>query len=369
MEARRIAIFIKQLSMGGLERIMVRLANEFAGRGHRVDLVLAKDEGPLSCEVASEVRIVALESYRMWWALPSLLQYLRRSQPDSFMAAGWQVNSIATWARLLSWTPFRLVLSVRSHITQQSRNSDVWYAPFNPFAVKIFYPLADAIVAVSRGVLEDLSTVSSAAAENGQVIYNPVVDQNLLAKSQEDVSHPWLSQKQDVPVLLGVGRFVHQKNFALLLRAFAEVSRDREVRLIMVGDGEERDKLEELIQKLDIQNRVDFVGFEKNPYRYMARASLLVMTSRFEGLPSVLVEALACGCPIVSTDCPSGPREILEEGRWGRLVPVDDQEALVEAINESLNEERDPERLRQRATDFSVDRAVESYLNVLLPAT
>ena len=369
MEARRIAIFIKQLSMGGLERIMVRLANEFAGRGHRVDLVLAKDEGPLSCEVASEVRIVALDSYRMWWALPNLLQYLRRSQPDSFMAAGWQVNSIATWARLLSWTPFRLVLSVRSHITQQSRNSDLWYAPFNPFAVKIFYPLADAIVAVSRGILEDLSTVSSAAAENGQVIYNPVVDQNLLAKSQEDVSHPWLSQKQDVPVLLGVGRFGPQKNFALLLRAFAEVSRDREVRLIMVGDGEERDKLEELTQKLDIQNRVDFVGFEKNPYKYMARASLLVMTSRFEGLPSVLVEALACGCPIVSTDCPSGPREILEEGRWGRLVPVDDQEALVEAINESLNEEHDPERLRQRATDFSVDRAVESYLNVLLPAT
>jgi len=367
MEAKRIAIFVKYLSVGGVQKIMVRLANEFADRGHKVDLVLAKGEGPLARDVSPDVRIVALESHRMWWALPNLMRYLSRTKPDTLLAAGWQVNLIATWAGLLSLTSFRLVLSVHSNITQQSENSDVWYAPYNPLAVKIFYPIADAIVVVSGGILDDLSTISSAVAENGQVVYNPVVDQNLLAKSREDVSHPWFAPEENVPVLLGVGRFGPEKNFALLLRAFAEVSRDREVRLVMVGDGEERDRLEQLTRKMGVQSRVDFVGFEENPYKYMARASLLVMSSRFEGFGSVLVEALACGCPIVSTDCPSGPREILEEGRWGRLVPVDDQEALVEAINESLNEEHDPERLRQRAMDFSVDKAVDNYLDALFP--
>jgi len=365
MESEHIAIFVKHLSVGGVQKIMVRLANEFADRGHRVDLVVAKGTGPLARDVAPDVRIVPLESHRMWWALVYLMRYLRRFRPDAVLAAGWQVNVIATWTKLLRLASFRLILSVRSNITQQARNSNVWYAPLNPWAVKTFYPLADAVVAVSGGILDDLSTISSAAAEKGRVVYNPVVDQNLMAKSRADVSHPWFGQEDAVPILLGVGRFGPQKNFSLLLRAFAEVCRDREVRLVMLGDGEERDQLEELTRKMDVQDRVDFVGFAENPYKYMARASLLVMSSRFEGLPSVLVEALACGCPVVSTDCPSGPREILEDGEWGRLVPVGDEKALANAITESLDEEHDPERLRARAEDFSVEKAVNDYLEVI----
>jgi len=368
MKSEHIAILVKHLSVGGVQKVMVRLANKFADRGHRVDLVLVKGKGALARDVASEVRIVALDSHRMWWGLPNLIRYLRQSRPDTLLAGGWQVNMIATWAKL-TFTSFKLVLSVHSNITHQSRNSDVWYAPINPLAIKIFYPLADAIVTVSGGILDDLSTISSTAAENGRVVYNPVVDQRLLAKAQVEVSHPWFAQENDTPVLLGVGRFGPEKNFALLLRTFAKVCRQREMRLIMLGDGEERDELERLTRKMDMQNRVDFVGFEENPYKYMARGSLLVMSSRFEGLPSVLVEALACGCPIVSTDCPSGPREILENGKWGYLVPVGDEEALAEAITESLNEEHDPERLRQRAMDFSVDRAVDEYLDVLISGT
>ena len=368
MESKHIAVFIKYLSIGGLQKVLVRLANEFADRGHRVDLVLAKGEGPLADEVAPNVRIVALDSRRMWWGLPNLMRYLRQSRPDTLLVAGWQVNVIATWAKLLSLTPFRLVVSVRSNITQQSENSDVWYAPYNPLAVKIFYPLADAIITISRGILKDLADISSRAAKKGNVVYNPTVDRNLIEKSRQEVSHLRFAQENGVPVLLGVGRLGPQKNFALLLRAFARLSQRRNVRLVILGDGNKRGKLEALAHELDIQDSVDFLGFVENPYKYMANASLLVLSSRFEGFGNVLVEALACGCPVVSTDCPSGPREILEDGKWGRLVPVGDEAALAEAMDEALAETHDPERLRRRAMDFSVEKAVDDYLDVLIPS-
>jgi glycosyltransferase involved in cell wall biosynthesis len=367
MSSNHIAIFVKYLSVGGVQKIMVRLANEFADRGYKVDLVLAKGEGPLANDVNPDVRVVALESHRMWWALPNLMRYLRTETPDTLLAAGWQVNVIAAWAKLLSLTGFRLVLSVRTSITRQSRNSNVWFAPLNPWAVKVFYPVADAIHTLSEGVLADLSEVSNAAAQKGTVVYNPVFSQALLAKAREDVSNPWFSQKNDGPILLGVGRLGPQKNFALLIRAFARLEPRRNARLVMLGDGEERGELERITRELNVQERVDFMGFVDNPYKYMANASLLVMSSTFEGFGNVLVEALACGCPVVSTDCPSGPREILEDGKWGHLVPVGDEEALAKAMRTSLNEEHDPERLRQRAMHFSVDEAVDEYLDLLFP--
>jgi glycosyltransferase involved in cell wall biosynthesis len=142
----------------------------------------------------------------------------------------------------------------------------------------------------------------------------------------------------------------------------------QEVRLIILGDGNERHELEQLAEQLEIANDVCFAGFVDNPYKYMSKSSLFVLSSNYEGIANVLIEALACGCPVVSTDCPSGPHEVLEGGKWGRLVPVGDEEALAEAMQEALSEPHDPDRLRQRAMDFTVDKAVDNYLNVLFPS-
>lgn len=367
MESRHIALFAKQLSVGGLQKITVRLANEFAKRGHTVDLVLAKGQGPLEDEVASNVQIVALKSQRMWWAMPNLLYYLRESKPDVLLSAGWQVNLIAIWAKLVSSVPFRLVVSVHTNATRQSETSNVWYARFSLLAIKLFYPFANAIITVSRGVLKDLSDISYRVAENGHVIYNPTVDQDLFEKAHQEPDHPWFTGTNDVPVLLGVGRLGPQKNFALLIRSFAKLRRHREARLVLLGDGSRRSELETLTCELNVQEKVEFLGFERNPYKYMANASLFVLSSKFEGFGIVIVEALACGCPVVSTDCPSGPREILDDGKWGRLVPMGDEAALAEAMLEALDEEHDPDRLRRRAQDFSVDTIVDDYLDVLFP--
>jgi len=364
MESQHIALFAKHLSVGGLEKITVRLANEFARRGHTVDLVLAKGRGPLESEVASDVQIVALRSHRMWGALPNLLRYLKRSQPDVLLAAGWQVNVIAIWTKMLSLTSFRLVVSVHTNATRQSEISNAWYARFSLPAIKVFYPFADAIIAVSKGVLEDLSGISSRAAENGHVIYNPTVDQDLFKKAHQELSHPWFTEKNDVPVLLGVGRMGSQKNFSLLIRAFAQLCRHREARLVLLGDGDERRALEALTHVLNVQDSVEFVGFEENPYKYMARADVFVLSSRSEGLPTVLIEALACGCPIVSTDSSEGVREILGNGEFGTLVPVGDREALADAITIGLTHDSSPVRLRRRANDFKIQNAVKEYLSL-----
>lgn len=364
MDTKKIALFIHSLSMGGIQKIIVRLANEFAKRGHEVDLVLAKGEGALISEVSSDVQIVNLDQQHLWMGLPALLRYLKRGLPDVLFAAEAPINLVAIWTKILSRRPFRLVVSVRSNMTQYAKSDNVWYSGYIPTMIRWFYPRADKIVAVSEGVLDDLSRIFARASQKGCVVYNPVVDQELFQKAEQSVNHPWLDG--DMPVILGVGRLTHQKNFGLLLRAFATIRLNREARLIILGDGRERKALKRLAEELGIADEVSFEGFKENPYRYMSRASLFVLSSNSEGFGNVIVEALACGCPVISTDS-GGPREILQDGKWGRLVPVNDEEALAEAMSESLSETHDPSQLRKRAVDFSVDEAVDEYLEVLIP--
>jgi glycosyltransferase involved in cell wall biosynthesis len=364
MGSKHIALFLRYLPIGGIQKVMVRLANEFAGRNHIVDLVVAKEKGVLASEVASNVRIVNLDKPRVWMALPALLRYLKRENPDVLLAAEAPVNIVAIWAKLFSLKPLRVIISVHNNMSRYVRSAEIWYGSCLYFMIKYFYPYADKIVAVSEGVLDDLSTVSRRSTEKSCVIYNPVSENDILQKAEYSVVHPWLVDKK-APVVLGVGRLTKQKNFDLLLRAFSRVQQVRDARLIILGEGNQRKYLETQIKNLAIEDRVDLHGFVENPYPYMANASLLVVSSRFEGFGIVIVEALACGCPVVSTDCPSGPREILEDGKWGRLAPVGEEEALAEAMEKSLSETHDPDRLRQRAMDFSVDKAVEKYLRIL----
>jgi len=352
--------------MGGIQKIAVRLANEFVKRGHTVDLVLAKGKGALANEVHPDVETVDLNKDRVWFALPALWKYLLRRRPQALLSLGFSANVLSSVLNVLVPYELGVFISVRSNMSRFAQNDQVWYSRWVPSVIRATYPLADKVIAVSEGVLDDLSGISPRAARRGCVIYNPVFNAEMLRKAEEPVSHPWL-KKDALPVILGVGRLTPQKNFDLLLRAFKRVRREKDARLIILGDGNQRQTLEARIEALDLGDRVDLHGFVDNPYPYMKRASLLVLSSDYEGLPSVPIQALACGCPVVATDCPSGPREILEEGKWGRLVPVGDEEALAEAITESLDEAHDPGCLRRRAMDFSVDKAVDNYLATLFP--
>ena len=361
-EKMKLALFLPSLRGGGAERVMVNLAQGFVERGLQVDLVLAKAEGSYLSQVPPEVRVVDLGARRVLYSLPGLVRYLRQERPQAMLSALNHANIVAIWAKMLARVKMRLVVAEHNTLSRSTENAPSVRAKFMPFLIKAFYPYADAVVAVSRGVAEDLIARTGLPAEKIKVIYNPVVTPELFTKAEEPLDHPWF-RPGEPPVILGVGRLTKQKDFPTLIRAFALVRKERLARLMILGEGEERPNLEALVRELGLEEDVALPGFVENPYKYMKRAAVFVLSSRWEGFGVVLVEAMALGTPVIATDCPSGPAEILEDGRWGRLVPVGDHKALAEAILQVLKEEK--VGASARALMFSVERILKEYTNVL----
>lgn len=363
-DEKRLAIFLTSLAGGGAERAMVLLANGFVQRGFRVDLVLTQARGPYLADVHPEVRVVDLGARRILSSLPGLVRYLRRERPPVLLPSLSTTNCIALWARALARVRTRVVVNEQITPTQAGAHTRLKRMRLLPTLMRWAYPRADGLTAISRGVANDVARVTGVGNDQIHVVYNPAVTTRLEKLAKEPLGHAWFCAGAP-PVVLAAGRLVPQKDFAVLLRAFARLRGETEARLVVLGEGEERRHLEDLSRELGIQGDVDLPGFDENPYRYMARSAVFALSSRWEGLGMVLIEAMACGTPVVSTDCPNGPREILEDGRWGRLVPVGDDEALADALASTL-EDSGPDP-RRRAAFFSVERAVDGYLSVLFP--
>ncbi len=361
----QVALFLPSLRGGGAERVMVNLARGFAERKLKVDLVLTKAEGPYLGEMSDLVRIIDLKASRVFRSLPKLVRYLRKERPEALLSALDHANIVALWAKKIARVPTRVVVSVHSTTSIASAHAQNLPGRLMPFLMHFFYPWADKVVAVSEDAADDLVKTAKLLREKIKVIYNPIVTPELFAKAEEPLDHPWF-QPGEPPVILGVGRLTESKDFPTLIRAFALVRKGCPARLMILGEGEDRPKLEVLIEELGLREDVTLPGFVDNPYKYMKRARVFVLSSRWEGLPTVLIEAMALGTPVVSTDCPSGPREILEGGKWGRLVPVGDVEALAEAISKALDNPTFPEGARERVIErFSLETAVDEYLKAL----
>ena len=358
----RLAIFVPTLSGGGAERVMCKLAGGIAARGHAVDLVLARAEGPYLAEVPESVRLVDLEASRVLASLPALVRYLRRERPEALLSV-LHANIVALWARRLAGVPTPVVVSERNTLSYESQYASDLRMQLMPRLTRRFYPWADGIVAVSQGVADDLARVTGLPRERIQVIYNPIVTPELRAKAQAPLEHPWFAPDER-PVIVAAGRLTAQKDFSTLIQAFARVRQTRPARLLILGEGQERPTLESLVRQLGLEQDVSLPGFVTNPYPYMAQASLFVLSSRWEGLPGVLIEALCCGTPVISTDCPSGPREILADGRYGQVVPVEDAAALARAIETSLEGEM-PRPPRESWHPVEIETGVNQYISIL----
>lgn len=356
-----IAIFIPSLHGGGAERVMVTLANGFAARGHRVDLVLARAEGPYLSDVAKTVRIVDLGKRRVLANLLPLARYLRRERPDAMLSALNHANIVAIHARKLARVKTRLVVSERNSLSGGATSAK---ARLIRLLMRRLYPAADCVVAVSQAMAGELVSELGLPAAKVTSIHNPIDINIVQGRMDEAVDHPWLNDRQ-MPVILAAGRLTSQKDYPTLLAAVAQLRLDRPARLVILGKGEEQEALIALANQLGIGAHVFFAGFQPNPFAWMAKCDLFVMSSRHEGFPNVLVQAMACGAKVVSTDCPTGPDEILEGWRWGRLVPVGDASALAKAMIDTLDDKTSPDA-RTRAEAFAADRAVSSYEAILL---
>ncbi len=364
MSVRHVALFVPSMRGGGAERVMLNLACGLAAREVRVDLVLAGADGTYLSRVPDTVRVVDLGAKRVLASIPSLRRYLSQERPATLLAAIAYANISALWARRFARTPTRVVIGIHNTFSIAAQGAAMKRSRALPFLARWCYPWAEGIVAVSHGVANDLAQTIGMDRSHIDVIYNPVITPELYEQADEPLSHTWFSDGQG-PVILGVGRLATQKNFPLLIRAVARVREQRPVRLLILGEGEDRPELEALVHDLGLDECVSLPGFVDNPYAHMRQADLFVLSSVWEGLPTVLIEALACGCPVVSTDCPSGPMEILDGGTYGALVPMQDTEALANAIITSLDNPIRGEQLQQRVDEFTIDYATEQYLKIL----
>ena len=365
MTDQRIAIVLPDLRGGGVERIRLSLAEQFLAAGFTVDFVLWHGGGELLAEVPNGCRVFALEAQRLRTGIGRAADYMRRERPDAILAGIWPLTVATVMARALSRQRLRLVVSDHNQLSRQYGATSQAHRLFLSGSIAASYRLADARVTVSAGVADDLAELSGIARDRFTVIHNP-----LPIRAPPDAADTivaaaaWGEGKGGR--ILSVGSLKPQKNHALAISALARLE-DRKAHLPILGEGGCRAKLEAHARAEGVADRVMMPGFFADPMPYFRAADLFVLSSDYEGFGNVIVEALSCGVPVVATDCPSGPAEILGNGRFGSLVPVGDALALADAVANALAREPDRDLLIGRAAAFSPESAANAYLSLLFP--
>lgn len=355
----RLAILAPLKQWGGIERKMLILCREFVARGSDVEFILTRGgQIPYPEEFPAEVRIVDLQSRHKLDAVLRLVRHLSNSRPDALLTAKDHAAKVAVIARRLSGLDTRVVVKVTNTLSETLRRKG------KRRMARWLYPWADGIIAISHGVKEDMVTQLGMDPESIRVIYNPMVTADMAERAIQPAGHRWLDTDH-IPVVMAAGRLTPQKDFVTLLRAFALLREERPCRLVILGEGPERPALEALSMELGIDADLLLAGYQADPLPWMAGAAVFALSSRYEGLGNVLVEAMAVGTTVVSTDCPSGPAEILENGRYGALVKVGDHQALAHAVADALDRPMPREQLEQGAQRFRSDRISEQYLAML----
>lgn len=359
-----LSVFASFSGTGGVERMLVNLMRGFADMEQPVELVLVRAESPHLARLPPEVRQVPLGVRHSLLAAPALARYLRQQRPAVLLAAKDRAGRTAVLARAMAGIdlPIALRLGTNLSTAMADRGAVQRWLRYTP--IRLLYPRLQRIIAVSEGVAADTARISRVPRGRISVVRNPVITPELKGQAAQPCLHPWLAEGQP-PVIIGAGRFQRQKAFPLLIRAFARMRNRSDHRLVILGEGADRPALESLIKALGLEQSVSLPGFQTNPYPFLAGAALFVLSSAWEGSPNVLTEAMALGTPVVSTDCPSGPAEILDGGRFGPLVPVGDVDALAVAMAETLEHPLPAETLRGAVAEYEQGRSAARYLEVM----
>lgn len=364
-----IIFYTRQLHNGGVDRVVFNLADEFLRRGIRCSILVDIDNphSPFRTLIPPGVGYDVLDAKGPLARLFKLRRYMRDNRPAALMCTSFGFpNLYAVVMRWIAGIPFRLMLTEHCFPSVDRAGPKPWQSRYWFFPLAHYlYPFADRIVAVSQGTALDLAKVIRIDPKSIACIYNPIVNDTMIAQSQEPVDHPWFAAG-GCPVVIAVGRMEPQKNFSLLIRAFARVRAQMPARLVILGDGGERNMLAALVSQMGLEDDVALLGFVPNPHAYVAKATLMVLSSDFESLANVVIEAMAVGTPVVATDCPSGPAEALNRGQCGTLVPVGDLEGMSAAILDVLREKPAPVA-RSWLDQFSTRQVADRYLALLAP--
>ena len=359
MLKRKIAFILYSLEGGGVERVVLNLALSFTKKGYLVDLLVVNYKGEFLNHVPENVRVFDLNKKNIRSCFLPIRTYLLTERPDVLISAKDYINIVMILIRLVTKVSTKLIISTHTNVTEQLR-----FAPKKTKRIirlmSLLYRFADKVVCVSTGAANEVKKITKLANKDIRVIYNPVVTADFLEEANKEVSHPWFSGEH--LVLITVGRLEVAKDYPTLLKAFKRVKDTLEdAKLIIIGDGPDKESLIRLSKDLGLEHDVSFLGFIDKPYSYIKQAHVFILSSAWEGFGNVLVEALAVGTPVVSTDCPSGPSEILKEGEFGRLVPVGDELSLAKAIILTIGESPNRAKLIGRANDFTIEKSFNQY--------
>lgn len=358
---KSVALYLPNLTGGGTERTLLRLACGFKASGWVPRLVVDQARGELLAAVQADgIPLDSLNASRTLHALPRLVRWLRQHRPSVLLSGITHNNIIAVWARALARVPTRIILAEHTVLSLHARMYDRWQYRILPNLCRLTYPHADAVVAISETVADNLAAYAHLERHFITVIPNPVVMPDFPQRTAMPCPHPWLNTP-DVPVIVAAGRLEAVKDFSSLLCAFAILRQQQPVRLLILGEGSQREALLSLRGSLGVTADVEFPGFQADPLPFFARAAVVAISSRYEGFGLTVVEALACGTPVVSTDC-GGPAEILAGGRYGWLVPVGDIAALSAGLAEALAHPPAPAFLKNRAQDYTLAAMTQRYL-------
>ena len=359
-----LAIFTPTLE-GGIGRVITNLAIGFNKKGWLVDLISVSASSPYLKELPASVKVIDFRLNRTSKSLLKLTTFLRKTKPKILLSVSYHANIIALWAKLLARVETKVFISEHTVLKRALNNLNPLKRFIICLFINFFYPLADGIISVSNDAAEDIIKITKLSRDKVRVIYNPVVTSKLYKYSEEPIDERFNTVfNSGLPIILGAGRLTREKDFQTLIKAFSLVKKRINSKLLILGEGEEGPILEKLINKSNLKGDVLLPGFVTNPYPFFKKANVFVLSSVWEGLPTVLIEAMALGVPVVSIDCPGGAREILENGKHGKLALIGDINTLAGAIVETLNNPPDPKLSKLRAKDFSVEKSVKEYRKI-----
>jgi len=362
--SKTISLVITTLLTGGAERSVVNFANGLSQSGYAVEIVLGEKEGELLSDVDEEVEVVEVSSPGIGKIgalslIPGIMNYLMTNEPDVVISFMRHVNIATILSHRLSYSDSFLIVSERNSLDYSKGLKEELVT----VTQKILYRSPELVVPNSDSIKKELVNELGLPDESIRTIYNPTIGPEFYNKTKEPVDHPWFNDS-DINVILGVGSLIHQKGFDVLIESLKYID-DDSIRLAIIGEGPLRNELEDKAANMDMEKRVSLLGHRSNPYSFMSNADVFVLSSRWEGLPNVVIEALTCGCPVIATNCPGGTNEILSDGEYGLLVPTEDPKAIGEAVEFVMESESEPGELIRRGEQFSMDNSVENIEEII----